>query len=156
MKKLINLLIFILSSSTVQAAEYEYIDAQSFGESKESLELDENEFSPSILRGNRINSFPVGTGKCQNFIDGLDDRYMRIAIAAHQSHLFDNGLYKHVKYLYLRCVRVHEVDQECVDYVRNAMPKTLSPRDQIWLDIKTRMDCRKKEVVYEGRVFQSN
>jgi len=96
---------------------HEYLSVTGYGPNGESMEGNDHSYSGVGLREYKDNFFPIGRGKCSEYLKEISEDKVRLSMRAFNDFLNYEGDYNDIRVAYakLQCVKFLGRDKSCED-----------------------------------------
>lgn len=134
---------------------HEYLDVTGYGSNGESLEGNDHSYSDTKLTEYQDNFFPIGKGKCTEYLEEISQDSVRLSMQAFNYFLSNEGDYNDIRvaHVKLQCVEFLGADKSCKDKLMNLALERKDRQESILIMLKSMERCERKQNIGEYRVI---
>ncbi|MED5603178.1 MAG: hypothetical protein VX935_12245 [Pseudomonadota bacterium] len=134
---------------------HEYLSITGYGPSGEGMEGNDHSYSGVGLREHKDNFFPIGKGKCSEYLENITPDRVRLSMRAFNAFLNDEGDYNdtRVAHAKLQCVEYLGRDKSCEDRFMDLAKETKDPQASMLIMLESMTRCDRKKNIGKHRII---
>ncbi len=134
---------------------HEYLSVTGYGSNGESLEGNDNSYSGAGLTEYHDNFFPIGKGKCTEYLEEISQDRVRISMQGFNYFLSNEGDYNDVRVAYakLQCVKFLGTDKSCKDRLMDLAIGKKDREELILIVLESMARCERKQNIGKYRII---